>query len=230
MIIVKEALPTNGRSYYLSGNFFKLLSTDQPIDVFLSSRGFPDIEARAITGGYFARGPIEAVRIIPPVGIATTVKFVVSDDEVGDSVIFGNFAPGDALGFSPFQQGLPVAELGLTPATFFASTALIAAGATLQVQGGAGPQKNILIHDSEIVTGSLAVQTLALIANSAGVPPGTITTGSPIHSAAALAGALSSSGRLSTRLRVGPGLGLWYFSAALEQAPVYKKVAYTNQF
>jgi len=82
MITVSETF-TGPRDFPLSGKYFKLLSTVNPVDLFFFGEGGQSVsdQATAVTRGFFCRLGFERIRIVT--GGNETVKFVVSSADAG---------------------------------------------------------------------------------------------------------------------------------------------------
>ncbi len=79
MLTVTETI--NGRKeFQITGRFFRLLSTVNPVDVRLHTAG-PTSLALQVEKGFYSREPFDKISITT--GASESVKFVVADDEAG---------------------------------------------------------------------------------------------------------------------------------------------------
>jgi len=94
MITVQETF-SGPRYYNLTGNYFKLLSTVNPVDVALFDSANMPHTADQVEKGFYTRQTFDKLRITT--GSNELVKFVVSDDESGYDTLITTFQQGTLL-------------------------------------------------------------------------------------------------------------------------------------
>ena len=139
MITVNETF-AGPRGFPLAGKYFKLLFSNNPVDIYFFGEGSNSSDqALQVTAGFHAKIDFTRVQVIANVG-GDTPKFIVSDDEAGiDAAIVSLGAPITVQKETKVQT-LPDVVLGAAGVT-----AVVAADATrdtLMISNlAANPQK-----------------------------------------------------------------------------------------
>lgn len=210
------------------GDFFRILSSQAPLDVRFYLRGKEVAEALQVTEGYAERWRGEGFdRLVMTSGTEQTVQFVT---RLGAEVFFDAPPVGDTAIVSSVPLALDAATLASLNAvvrevpTYGAShdstTALGAAGTETVFTPAANVNGAIIWSAGwNGFNGGTAVLTSALIAHTAA--PGGFTSGDVLmvcDQLASVAGGLAYSGRLQHPVRVPAGKGAYFFSAVAESA------------